>query len=144
MTKPKSLTHGKTIFFLQTLKYGKNQRVRYWQNSKTNVILKRKTQIWTNLRNQVKKKKYFGQKVFELEQLDTSTNDAIKLGQPFAIVSCFQMALNPFPFFGKFERTILNQFYTDSNSSKVFGFCHPSPFSFKMFKPKQKKTKKKW
>ena len=56
-------------------------------------------------------KNYFGPKVFELE-LDTSTNDAIKLGPPFAIVSCFQMALNPFPLFGQFGRTILNQFYT--------------------------------
>ena len=38
-------------------------------------------------------KNYFGPKVFELE-LDTSTNDSIKLGPPFATVSCFQMALN--------------------------------------------------
>ena len=79
---------------------------------KTKVILKWKTQIWTNPRNQEKNKNYSGQKVFELEQLDTSTNDAIKLGPPFAIVSCFQMALNPFPLFGQFGRTILNQFYT--------------------------------
>ena len=56
-------------------------------------------------------KNNFGPKVIELE-LDTSTNDAIKLGPPFAIVSCFQMALNPFPLFGQFGRTILNQFYT--------------------------------
>jgi hypothetical protein len=80
---------------------------------KTKGILKWKTQIWTNQRNQVKKKNYFGQKAFELEQLDTSTNDAIKLVPPFAIVSCFQMALNPFPLFGQFGRTISNQFYTD-------------------------------
>ena len=47
-------------------------------------------------------KNYFRQKVFELEQLDTSTNDAIKLGPPFATLSCFQMSLNPFPLFGQF------------------------------------------
>ena len=56
------------------------------KTKKAKVILKWKTQIWTNPRNQVKKKNYSGQKIFELEQLDTSTNDAIKLGPPFAIV----------------------------------------------------------
>ena len=58
-------------------------------------------------------KNCFGQKIFELEQHDTSTSAATKLGPPFAIVSIFQMDLNPFPLFGQLGRTILNQFYTD-------------------------------
>ena len=37
----------------------------------------RKPKFGQNPRNQVKKKNYFGQKFLELEQLDTSTNDAI-------------------------------------------------------------------
>ena len=39
MTKPKNWTSGKTkqLKFSQSLNYGTNQRVRYWQNSKTYV-----------------------------------------------------------------------------------------------------------
>ena len=39
MTKPKNWTSGKTkkLKFLQNLNYGTNQRVKYWQNSKTYV-----------------------------------------------------------------------------------------------------------
>ena len=72
----------------------------------------------TNLKNWTN----FGQKIFQLEQVYTSTNDAIKLGPPFEKVSCFQMALNTFPLFGQFGGTILNQFYTDSSSSKCLVF----------------------
>ncbi len=35
------------------------------KTKKTKVILKRKTQIWTNPRKQFRKKKYFEQQVFE-------------------------------------------------------------------------------
>ena len=48
MTKTKNWTSGKTkkLKFLQNLNYGTNQRVRYWQNSKTYVsYLKTETQI---------------------------------------------------------------------------------------------------
>ena len=35
------------------------------KNLKTKVIFEQKTQIWTNPRNQVRKKYYFEQQVFE-------------------------------------------------------------------------------
>ena len=79
MTKFKNWTPGKTqkLKFWQKLSYGTNQRVRYWQNSKTQVILKLKTQIWTKHKKSSQEKLNFWQQVFELEQLKTLTNDAI-------------------------------------------------------------------
>ena len=82
-------------------------------------------------KNSSQEKNYFGSKVLELE-LDTSTNDAITLRPPFA------NGFEPCPPFWTIWKDYVKPILYLLKFPKVFNFCHPSPFSFKMLKPKQK------